>query len=297
MPRKVHVCTLSGVITKNHDADKLAAYSLMIKDIASLRPDLICLPEVFIESPARPSEDSTSAALEMLCASARDIGAYIIAGSYERIGETKYNAAWLIDRKGELIGRYLKNHPVDTEIKDKHIHSGAEIPVFDLDFGRIGISICFDIGWPEVWRILGEKGAELVAWISMYDGGFPLQSYAWTHGYYVVSSSWDNHSRIIDKTGQVLKSTSCWQGWAYGVVDLEKEIFHVGSCEHKDEIIRKILRKYGRDVIIESLTEESYFTLESNNDNVTIPGIKKEFNILNYRDFHKYQGDFQKKYI
>jgi predicted amidohydrolase len=271
----------------------------MLDDAASLRPDLICLPECFAEhsgdNPVR-SEDMSAEALDALSGYAKKIGSYIVAGSYERQGDSKYNVGWIIGRKGELIGRYLKNHPVDTEIKNKHVLSGTEIPVFDLDFGRVGVAICFDIGWPDVWRVLGEKGAELVVWPSMYDGGFPLLSYAWTYGYYIISSSWDNHSRIIDKTGRVLHSTSFWQGWAYGAVDLEKEFFHVGSCGHKDETIRKFLRKYGRGVTIESLTEESYFTLESNDSDVTVPMIKEEFGMVNFFDFHKRQGDFQLKH-
>ena len=300
MPRKVHVCTLSGVITQRRQNQKLEAYLELLEDISSLKPDLICLPEAFTEKQGEDpvySEDNAAQALEALSDCAKKNRSYVVAGSYERIGEVKYNVAWLIGRNGELIGRYLKNHPVDKEITNKHILSGTEIPVFDLDFGRLGIAVCFDIGWPEVWRVLGEKGAELVVWPSMYDGGFPLQSYAWTHCYYVVSSSWSNHSRIIDKTGRILHSTSYWQGWTYGVVDLEKEIFHVGSCGHKDEIIRKILKKYGRDVTIESLTEESYFTLESNSDSVSVPAIKEEFGMVNFRDFHQRQGEFQLKHV
>ena len=300
MPRKVHVCTLSGVITKNRGDQKLAAYLEILEDISSLKPDLVCLPEAFAENRGEKSvesEEIAAEALEALSACAAKMKSYIIAGSYERIGSVKYNVAWVIGRNGNLMGRYLKNHPVNTEITNKHILSGKDLPVFDLDFGRVGVAVCFDIGWQSVWRTLEEKGAELVVWPSMYDGGFPLQSYAWTHSYYIVSSSWDSHSRIIDKTGRVMKSSSFWQGWAYGVVDLEKEIFHVGSCGHKDETIRKILRKYGRDVTIESLTEESYFTLESNNDKVLVPDIKKEFGMVNFKDFHQWQGEIQKKHI
>ena len=300
MPRKVHICTISGVVARNRESQKLQAYLYMLADAASLQPDIVCLPECFIDMQGEEpvySEDCAASTLEALCGRARQMKSYIVAGSYEWIDSVKYNVAWLIGRNGELLGRYCKNHPVDTEITGRNIRSGKDIPVFDLDFGRIGIAICFDIGWPEVWRVLGDKGAELVVWPSMYDGGFPLQSYAWTHGYFIVSSSWDNHSRIIDKTGRVLHSTSFWQGWAYGVVDLEKEFFHVGSCGHKDETIRKILKKYGRDVIIESLTEESYFTLESNNAAVTVPGLKEEFGLVNFKDFHQRQGEFQKRHV
>ena len=297
MPRKVLICTLSGAVTRNREGRKLDIYLDLLEDAASLRPDVFCLPECFADggagSPVR-SEDIAEETLAALSAFAKKTRAYVVAGSYERLGGETCNVAWLIGRDGALLGRYIKNHPVDNEHKRRGVMSGTDVPVFDLDFGRVGVAICFDIGWPGVWRELADKGAELVFWPSMYDGGFPLQSYAWTHGYYIVSSSWDSHSRIIDKTGRVLHSSSYWQGWTFGEVDLEKEIFHVGSCGHRDEIIRKILRKYGRGVTIESLTEESYFTLESDIAEVTVPDIMKEFGFLNFRDFHARQTEYQK---
>jgi predicted amidohydrolase len=64
---------------------------------------------------------------------------------------------------------------------------GNELPVFETDFGPVGILICFDIGWHETWRALAEKGAKMVVWQSAYDGGFLLNAYAALNVYYVVS--------------------------------------------------------------------------------------------------------------
>ena len=79
-----------------------------------------------------------------------------------------------------------------------------EPKVFDLDIGRIGVLICFDIQWPKEWATLGEMGAEIVFWPSAYDGGFPLQARAWDHHYYVVSAVKSTRARIIDITGEIL---------------------------------------------------------------------------------------------
>jgi len=278
---------------------KLKAYLDLLDDVASLRPDIVCLPEVFADESGGVtvrSDEIGETMIAELGARAKNMGSYIIAGAFEQIDGIKYNAAWLFGRDGALIGRYHKNHPTTGEM-DKGVHTGTDVPVFDTDFGRIGVTICFDIGWPAVWNELADKGAELVVWPSAYDGGFPLQTYAYRHSYYVVSSVWTNHSKIIDKTGRVLHSTSRWQGWTYGVVDLEKELFHVGAARHEDRIIRSILRKYGRDVTIESFSEEDMFTLESNNDALPMSKIKEEFNLLNYRDFHKYNTELQMKMI
>ena len=299
MPRKVHVCTLSGAVllTRPHEK-KLAAYLDLLDDAASLRPDIICLPEAFADEtgddPVK-SDEIRDTLMTELGKRAKKAGSYIVAGAFEIAGGAKYNVAWLFGRDGALVGRYYKNHPTTGEINNRNVCSGTEIPVFDTDFGRIGVAICFDIGWPGVWQTLSDKGAELVVWPSAYDGGFPLQSYAWRHSYYVVSSVWTNHSKIIDKTGRVLHSSSRWQGWTYGVVDLEKELFHVGAGNHQDTIIRTILRKYGRDVTIESFSEEDMFTLESNSDAIPMSALKAEFSLPNHRDFHRINTELQLK--
>ena len=52
--------------------------------------------------------------------------------------------------------------------------------VFDTEIGKLGLSICFDVNWPGIWREMRAEGAELICWISAYGGGLPLQALAWT---------------------------------------------------------------------------------------------------------------------
>ena len=54
----------------------------------------------------------------------------------------------------------------------RNITPGAVAPtVMETDFGRMGLAICYDIGWPDLWTQLREQGAELVVWPSAYGGG------------------------------------------------------------------------------------------------------------------------------
>ena len=120
------------------------------------------------------------------------------------------NAAVIVDRKGCLLGRYVKVHPVlddgpeGTIVLEGGVRPGTEYNVFDLDFGRVGVQICYDIEFPEGWRCLAEKGAELVL--------YPTQSpqltrpgmYAATHEYWIVSSTFRNNASIFEPgTGRV----------------------------------------------------------------------------------------------
>ncbi len=86
----------------------------------------------------------------------------VIAGFIEADPKTDalYNSAWIIDRAGELKGVYRKNHAYSTE--GRYFAPGNEMPVFELDFGMVGVMICYDMGLPEVARILTLKGAEVI---------------------------------------------------------------------------------------------------------------------------------------
>lgn len=114
---------------------------------------------------------------------------YVIVGCWEVSKDGSFaNTALLFDRTGKIIGKYNKVHAAvdhfegeppwskppkgkdadwfiknDPEWKMKR---GQDFPVFDLDFGRIGILTCYDGWFPETFRILSLKGAEILVWIN-----------------------------------------------------------------------------------------------------------------------------------
>ncbi|MDB5053367.1 MAG: Nitrilase/cyanide hydratase and apolipoprotein N-acyltransferase [Bacilli bacterium] len=71
-----------------------------------------------------------------------------------------YNSAIVIHRNGVIAGDYSKTHLWEDE--KYYFRPGDDYPVFDLDFGKIGILICYDAGFPEAARILALNGAELI---------------------------------------------------------------------------------------------------------------------------------------
>ncbi len=92
---------------------------------------------------------------------ARDHNIYVIGCIYERDKDYVYNTAFLLDRSGQLVGKYRKTHLHWPEMF-QGVRPGGEYPVFDCDFGRIGIEICYDSWFPEVARVLALKGAEVI---------------------------------------------------------------------------------------------------------------------------------------
>jgi len=114
---------------------------------------------------------------------------YVIVGCWEVYADKSFaNTALLFDRQGHIQGKYLKTHAaVDTfEGTPSYAHppagrstewfiqndpewimeKGDDLPVFDLDFARVGIITCYDGWFPEPFRVLSLKGAEIIVWIN-----------------------------------------------------------------------------------------------------------------------------------
>jgi len=86
---------------------------------------------------------------------------YIIAGIAERdLTGTVYNTAVILGRDGNLVGSYRKTHLFT--LTESFFALGSELGVFDLDFGRVAIPICYDLEFPEPARVLCLKGAEML---------------------------------------------------------------------------------------------------------------------------------------
>ncbi|MEM2029264.1 MAG: carbon-nitrogen hydrolase family protein, partial [Candidatus Bathyarchaeia archaeon] len=91
---------------------------------------------------------------------AQELQIYIIAGFTEKLDGKLFNAAYLFNRDGDIIGRYRK---INISSHEKRVyHAGDSLPVFSTDFGKIGILICADRRWPENVRILTLQGAEVI---------------------------------------------------------------------------------------------------------------------------------------
>ena len=133
--------------------------------------DIVCLPELFYKIPFPPetaqkvAEPIPNALTRELSKKAKEYGVYIIGGSFfEKRGEGNFNTSLLFDRNGDLIGSYSKVHLFDAlGVKESDTTTGGnDVPIFQLDFGTIGITICYDLRFPELYRMLALKGADII---------------------------------------------------------------------------------------------------------------------------------------
>jgi len=138
---------------------------------------IICFPEFwvcdnptvgFFERLVPLAEPVPGPTFDLLCKKAKELQMYIVPGTVLEKGEDGhyYNTSGLIGPDGTLIARIRKDHPENAsgkaEVDFGIVPGPGEYPVFETDLGRIGVPIDMDICAPEVPRIMGLKGAEIL---------------------------------------------------------------------------------------------------------------------------------------
>ncbi len=235
-PRIVKVATIHYRPQYRHpdgsaSADEnLREFCEWIARAAREKPDLICLPEgiTMVDSPltyvqaAEPIPGPTS---RLLGEMAKKYQCYIEACYNERDGRGVYNTAILLDRTGKLVGKYRKLYIPAEEIEGG-VTSGQEAPVFDTDFGKVGMMICWDVQYVEPAELMALKGAELII-VPIWGGDRTLiKARAIENHVFLVTSGYDVPSWIIDPTGKVLaeawKADASEGGIAVAEIDLNR---------------------------------------------------------------------------
>jgi len=134
--------------------------------------DLVVTPECFLDgyaasdknwSPERfervAQDHEKSPYLANLRTLAEKYRVSVLFGYTEKREGKFYNTALLVDRSGRAVGKYYKTHLQDHDLR---FSPGAELPVFETRWGKVGALICADRRWPETARVLRLKGARLV---------------------------------------------------------------------------------------------------------------------------------------
>lgn len=129
--------------------------------------DLILLPEMWntgffsYDKYSENAEYITGDTITALRDKAIATHTNIFTGSFiEKRDNKLYNTALMLNRNGEIIGRYSKIHLFGDE--RKYISQGEDTCVCNTDIGTVGMSICYDLRFPELYRELAKKGAEIL---------------------------------------------------------------------------------------------------------------------------------------
>ena len=128
--------------------------------------DLICLPEAFSTSGnilevADVSVTVPGPETDFLREQEKQAGVHIVAGLLERGDDGKYySTSVLCGPEGTLLGHYRRVHC--HELEARYLSGGSEYPVFDVEFGRIGLMQGYDINFPEVAREYCRRGVDII---------------------------------------------------------------------------------------------------------------------------------------
>ena len=154
------------------DVDASLARALpMIDEAAAAGANMVVFPELFstgyhlptvgprMTELAEPIDGPTVRALQQ---AARKNGVYLVApiALLHDLSGVPFNSAVFIGPDGGVLGSFDKVHL--WALERFYFRAGHEFPVFETEFGKVGIMICYDMGFPEAARSLALKGAELI---------------------------------------------------------------------------------------------------------------------------------------
>jgi len=224
--------------------ENLEEFGKLIGEAASVNADIVCLPEAITLVGTSldyiaASEPLPGPTTNFLGDLARKYRMYIVAGILESDGGVVYNTVVLMDRKGELAGKYRKLSLPREEIEGG-VTPGNSSPVFDTDFGRIGMMICWDVTFPETARTLTMKGAEVI-FLPIWGGNLTLaKARAIENQVYLVSSSYDMKSAVFDLEGEIITEATEDNPVAVVEVDLNKQKLWPWLGDLKNRIPREM---------------------------------------------------------
>ena len=170
---KIAAIQMSTVADKMENVRTVKAYLEKIKDE---NPDFVILPEMFCcpyqtENFPIYAEKEGGPVWQQLSGYAKQYGIYLIGGSMlEKDAEGNvYNTSYIFDREGKQIGKHRKVHLFDIDVKGGQtfkesdtLTAGDSDTVFDTEFGKMGVMLCFDIRFPELSRMMVNDGARIV---------------------------------------------------------------------------------------------------------------------------------------
>lgn len=309
MARRVKISALGAAphAPVGLEGEKLIEYLIAfwrrrIGDVLPDRPDLIVLPEA-CDSFAGESlewlrdfyELRGERVLAALREVARDNGCYLAFPTIHALpGGTWRNSVLMLDRLGETIGEYSKNHIVMGETEAFGILSGNEAPIIECDFGRVACAVCFDLNFDELRLQYAAARPDLILFPSMYHGGF-LQSY-WAYScraHFIGCISEANlPSTILSPVGNTLASSTNYYDYVSAEVNLDCQVAHLDRNFAKLSAMR---RRYETQVTVFDPGQLGVVLITSQSPNVSADAMLREFEIEPLDDYLARSRNYHRK--
>ena len=256
------------------------------------KPDLIVLPEICdmwagfktAEEKHLWLEKRGDKILNAFREYARKHKTYVIYPTYRQLGNRRYqNSAFVIDREGDVVGRYDKLRPTVRDIAFGTIPGKAPVAV-DTDFGRIAMLICFDLNF---WELLDSYVAlkpDILLFSSYYHGDFMLKVWAYKCRAHLVASTIGHLPKeIVSPCGTTLRLEEDYEWTISEPINTNCKVVHL---DFNREGIQAARAKYGRKIKMDSAGSVGAVTLYSEDPNLPIDDVLKEFKIEVWDDYY-----------
>lgn len=206
-PRRIRVAAVNLKPERTAGpADSVDQFLRLVDERLDGRADLIVLPEGITvvgtgKSYVEVAESVPGPTTEKLGELARRKKAWVAAGLYERGGRAVYNTAVLLDREGRVAGKYRKVYLPREEV-ERGLTPGSAYPVFETDFGRVGLMICYDVFFPDPARALAAQGADIIV-LPIWGGDETLAAArAIENKVFLAASGYDHPTYVMDPDGK-----------------------------------------------------------------------------------------------
>ncbi len=247
-----------AVVQTNSGTDREANWKFIadsIDEAAARGAKLISFPEAVSrrrggqdDNAPSPETREDSPTLRLFQQKAKEHGVYIHCGSFGIQTENPedprtYNTTFVVDPQGEVIAEYHKIHPFDVTLpsgavakESSRCKPGSEVVVVDTELGKLGLAICYDIRFPELFRKMTLMGAQLLfnpANFTMVTGKdhweVLLRARALENGCYMVAAGQYGgpvvasfgDSLVVDPWGKVIARAGERTGIIYADIDLD----------------------------------------------------------------------------
>ncbi len=249
--------------------------------------DVIALPEAWRGQKNEGTEEILNGpTVTAMAALAKKHHTYIVCPIDRKDGALRRNTAVLLDRTGQIVTIYDKVFPWTPEFMlTPPVTPGEEVGFHQADFGKLGIAICFDIDFPEVWRRLADQGAELVIWPSAYSGGAALKAHAIQHHYYIVTATQAPDCTVYDITGEeLLHEKNPTLNVSRITLDLDRGVYDRDAIDGREKSTarrEKFFKEHGDDVVEEKYMErEDWFVLRAKRPGVSSRDLAREYGLV-----------------
>jgi len=240
--RKLRLAVIQPTLVEGACAANWRAAKAALDLAGGGEADLVVLPEMWLTGYAYRRLDElakgTAESLERVGVYAKKYG-YFVAGSWAERGDDGhlYNTACIVGPDGRVRARYRKVHLFGPMKEDRHFLRGRAVTVADLEIGKIGIALCYDLRFPELARKMALAGAELLLFPSQWPevrlGHFhtllsarAIENQVFTAGINRAGRSssiqFGGGSTVVGPRGEVLAQLEGEEGYAETDLDLDQ---------------------------------------------------------------------------